>query len=345
MVQTSQTNIIRRDTAEARQIRCVVSGMRPTGALHLGHYCGALQSWVDLQTQAQQCFFMVADLHALTTADDVATIAPSVEEMVRDWLAVGIDPTKAVIFRQSAVPAHAELALLLAMHTPLSWLERNPTYKEQLKEITSRDLKTYGFLGYPVLQAADILLYKATVVPIGEDQIPHLELTREIARRFNYLYKTELFPDCEALLSRTPRLLGIDGRKMSKSYDNAIYLSDSKEKVRAKVQRMFTDPQRIKMTDPGHPEECNVYSYYQVFVPSSQKHKEVYDWCSGAKKGCTECKGTLADHILNVLGPLQEKREKFLKEKNRIKDLLNEGAKKAKILAQKTMAEVREAVF
>ena len=234
--------------------------------------------------------------------------------------------------------------MVLSCLTPLGWLERNPTYKEQLREITSRDLQTYAFLGYPVLQAADILLYKANYVPIGEDQLPHLELTREIARRFNHIFKTNLFSDCEAILTETPRLLGIDGRKMSKSYQNAINLSDSEEEVRRKVKSMFTDPRRIKLADPGHPEECNVYSYYQIF--DKAQAPAVYDWCSKAKKGCTDCKLILAEALMkNKLHEIQEKRKELVSKKNRIKDILIEGQKKASQIAKTTMQQVREVVF
>jgi tryptophanyl-tRNA synthetase len=212
-----------------------------------------------------------------------------------------------------------------------------------LREITTRDLQTYGFLGYPVLQAADIMLYKATAVPIGEDQLPHLELTREILRRFNHIYKTELFPECKPILTQTPRLLGLDGRKMSKSYNNAINLSDAPDVLKTKVKQMFTDPQRIRMSDPGRPEVCNVYSYYQVFAP--EKAKDVYDWCSGAKKGCIECKSILADALLKRLAPIQEKRNELSKDKRRIRDILEEGRKKAQAIARQTMAEVKEVIF
>lgn len=323
--------------------KVVFSGMRPTGKLHLGHWVGALHNWVELQNN-YQCFFSIVDWHALMGEyEQSKDIQQNILDMAIDWLACGIDPQKSVLFVQSQVPEHLELHMVLSCLTPLGWLERNPTYKEQLREITTRDLQTYAFLGYPVLQAADILLYKANAVPIGEDQLPHIELTREIARRFNHLYKTDTFFDCEAILTPTPRLLGVDGRKMSKSYQNAINLSDSEEAIRAKVQSMFTDPRRIKLADPGHPEECNVYSYYEIFAP--QKKQEVYDWCSNAKKGCTDCKKILADQLLEKLKPIQEKREAICKDKNRIQDILNEGAKKAQSIARRTMEEVRRVVF
>ncbi len=323
--------------------KIVFSGMRPTGRLHLGHLLGALDSWVKLQEE-YECIFSVVDWHALMGEyEQSQAISENSLEMVIDWMACGLDPKKSIIFIQSHVPEHLELAMILGCITPLGWLERNPTYKEQLREIKTRDLHTYAFLGYPVLQAADILLYKASAVPIGEDQLPHLELTREIARRFNHIYKTPLFPDCKAILTETPRLLGVDGRKMSKSYQNAINLSDDETTIRKKVQSMFTDPKRIKMNDPGHPDECNVFSYYKLFA--GEKQKEVYDWCSNAKKGCTDCKKTFADLLLEFLAPIQEKRKVFSKNKGDITRILDDGAKKASILAQKTLTDVKKVVF
>ncbi len=321
----------------------VFSAMRPTGKLHLGHLVGALHNWVDLQEE-NQCIFCVVDWHALMGEyAQSKDIRQNIFDMVVDWMACGIDPERSILFVQSHVPEHLELHMILSCITPLGWLERNPTYKEQLREIKTRDLQTYGFLGYPVLQASDILLYKANTVPIGDDQLPHLELTREISRRFNHLYKTNLLPDCKAFLTQTPRLLGIDGRKMSKSYQNAINLSDSKEETKEKVRRMFTDPKRIKLADPGHPKKCNVYSYYGVFAP--EVSDEVYAWCTQAQKGCTDCKMVLAGHLLKKLEPVQEKREKLAKNKNRVKDILEEGKKKAQEIALKTLAEVKEAIF
>jgi tryptophanyl-tRNA synthetase len=323
--------------------KTVFSGMRPTGKLHLGHLVGALQNWIKLQDQ-YHCIFGIVDWHALMGEYEQSKgIQQDITEMAVDWIACGIDPNKSIIFVQSDVPEHLELQMIFSCITPLGWLERNPTYKEQLREIKTRDLQTYGFLGYPVLQAADILLYKATAVPIGEDQLPHIELTREIARRFNNLYKTELFPDCEGILTKTPRLLGVDGRKMSKSYDNAINLSDTPDVIRKKVQGMFTDPKRIRKTDPGHPDECNVFSYYKVFCPDMEK--EVYDWCTNAKKGCTECKDILAGTIIERLAEIQERRAALLKNKDRIKDILDVGRKRAREIAKKTMEEVKAVVF
>lgn len=323
--------------------KTVFSAMRPTGKLHLGHLVGALQNWIDLQ-QTHSCVFSVVDWHALMGEyAQSKEIKPNVTDMVIDWLACGIDPQKSIIFVQSHVPEHLELNMILGCLTPLGWLERNPTYKEQLREITTRDLQTYAFLGYPVLQTADILLYKANAVPIGEDQLPHLELAREIGRRFNHIYKTNYFTDCEAILTKTPRLLGVDGRKMSKSYNNAINLSDTPDEVRKKVSNMFTDPKRVRLTDPGHPEECNVYSYYQIFEPAQAP--EVHDWCTKATKGSVECKKILAESLLKKLAPIQEKRKVLAKDPNRIHDILEDGRKKAQAIARQTIEEVKNIIF
>ena len=317
--------------------------MRPTGKLHLGHLLGALKNWATLQ-QNYQCVFSVANWHALMSEyENSKTLRGYGIDMVIDWIACGIDPDRAIIYLQSDVVEHLELQMFLSCLTPLGWLERNPTYKEQLREITSRDLQTYAFLGYPVLQAADILLYKADAVPIGEDQLPHLELCREIARRFNSIYKKEVFSDCKAILTETPRLLGLDNRKMSKSYGNTINLSDSEADVSKKVVSMITDPKRLRKTDPGHPDECNVYSYYQVFA--SSQASEAHQWCSKALKGCVDCKKNLAVHINKELLPIREKRLGLEKDKDIIEDILKQGAQKARVIAQKTMAEVREVVY
>ena len=317
--------------------------MRPTGKLHLGHWVGALNNWVSLQ-EKYPCIFGIVDWHALMGEyESTEGIQDNILDMAIDWMACGIDPEKSIVFVQSKVPEHLELFMILSCLTPLGWLERNPTYKEQLREITTRDLQTYAFLGYPVLQAADILLYKANAVPIGEDQLPHIELAREIARRFNHVYKKEIFPDCGAILTKTPRLLGVDNRKMSKSYDNTINLSAPPEALKKRVQGMITDPKRIKLSDPGHPHECNVYSYYEVFAP--WQTKAVYDWCTHAKKGCTDCKKNLAEALSKDLGPIQERRADFSKDKNRIREILEEGSKKASQIARKTIAEVKEVVL
>lgn len=323
--------------------------MRPTGRLHLGHLAGALKNWVKMQ-QEYECFYMVADYHALMSEyEDPSQLKANAIDNVADWIACGIDPDKSVIFVQSSVPEHLELDMILSAITPLSWLERCPTYKEQLREIEGRDLATYAFLGYPVLQAADILIYKANAVPVGEDQLPHLELTREIVRKFHYLYlsagqagKKEIFPEPEAILTATPRLLGIDNRKMSKSYGNTINLSDSPDEIRKKVASMVTDPSRIKKSDAGHPDICNVYSYYKFFFPDFSD--AVAKDCVSATVGCVEDKGRLAERIIELLKPIQEKRDNLLKDKGAIEDILVSGANKAREVAQRTMGEVKQAV-
>lgn len=262
--------------------KIVFSAMRPTGKLHLGHSVGALNNWIELQKE-YACIFGIVDWHALIGEyEHSKEISDNIIDMAIDWVAYGLDPEQSIIFVQSRIPEHLELQMILSCLTPLGWLERNPIYKEQLREIKTRDLQTYGFLGYPVLQAADILLYKANAVPIGEDQLPHIELTREISRRFNHIFKNNFFPDCEAILTKTPRLLGLDGRKMSKSYQNAINLSHSAEEIKNKVKNMFTDPKRVKLVDPGHPDECNVYSYYGVFA--SERCGDVHQCCRHHQK-------------------------------------------------------------
>ncbi|MBF0503909.1 MAG: tryptophan--tRNA ligase [Candidatus Omnitrophica bacterium] len=321
----------------------IFSAMRPTGKLHLGHLLGALKNWVSLQEE-YQCIFSIADWHALMSEYENSRPLRSYGiDMALDWMACGIDPEKSIIYVQSDVSEHLELQMFLSCLTPLGWLERNPTYKEQLREITSRDLQTYAFLGYPVLQAADILLYKADAVPIGEDQLPHLELCREIARRFNSIYKKEVFNDCRAILTETPRLLGLDNRKMSKSYGNTINLSDSEEQVETQVVSMITDPKRIRKTDPGHPEECNVYSYYLVFA--TKQAPEAHQWCSKALKGCVDCKKNLSKSINQELKPIRDKRAQLEQNKSRIEDILNEGSKKARVIARQTIEEVRQAIY
>ena len=323
--------------------KTVFSAMRPTGNLHLGHLVGALNNWIKLQEE-YSCIFGIVDWHALMGEyEHSKAISNNIIEMAIDWIACGIDPEKSIIFIQSDVPQHLELQMILSCLTPLGWLERNPTYKEQLREIHTRDLQTYGFLGYPVLQAADILLYKADAVPIGEDQLPHIELTREISRRFNHIYKTEFFSDCAAILTETPRLMGLDGRKMSKSYHNAINLADSREDLTKKVKNMITDPRRVRLTDPGHPDECNVFSYYQVF--QKEQTGNVRQWCTKAEKGCTDCKKNFADLLLNSLEPMSERRRELEKDKDYIRDVLTQGAKKARAIAQKTIDQIKEVMF
>ncbi|MEW6721228.1 MAG: tryptophan--tRNA ligase [Thermodesulfobacteriota bacterium] len=320
----------------------VLSGMRPSGKLHLGHYIGVLVNWKKLQEE-NDCFYFAADWHALTTEyENTGIIRESIDDMIIDWMASGIDPAKATLFIQSHVPEHAELHLLLSMITPLSWLERNPTYKEQLREITTRDLHTYGFLGYPVLQAADILMYDAALVPVGVDQLPHLELTREIARRFNFLYK-ETFAIPDAHLTETPKLMGTDNRKMSKSYGNAILLSDTAEEVWDKVRPMVTDPARQRRTDPGNPEICNVFSYHKIFSDQETIGK-VNVGCRTAGIGCIECKRWMYEGMEKVLKPIREERLRIVESGVSVRDILAEGTAKAKQVAEKKMTEVRDAV-
>jgi tryptophanyl-tRNA synthetase len=320
----------------------ILSGMRPTGRLHLGHLVGALRNWVKLQDE-YDCFFMVADWHALMSEyENPKGIKDCVFDNVADWLACGISPDKSVLFIQSEIKEHLELYMALSLLTPLGWLERCPTYKEQLREIKNRDLKTYAFLGYPVLQAADILLYQAQAVPVGEDQLPHLELTREIVRRFNGLYKKALFPEPQALLTDEARLLGLDGRKMSKSYDNFIALSEENDSVRKKTAQMFTDPARIKRSDAGHPEKCNVHSYYAVFAP--ERSREIERLCREAQIGCTECKKELAEILIKFLAPIQQKRNDLLLNPKQISDILERGKQLAGEVARRTIAEVKAAL-
>jgi tryptophanyl-tRNA synthetase len=320
----------------------IVSGMRPTGKLHLGHYHGALTNWLRLQEQ-YQCYFFVADWHALTT--DYATpqgIRHNTLEMVIDWLSVGLDPTKSVIFRQSSVKEHAELHLLYSMITPVSWLERNPTYKEQMKEIVGKDLSTYGFLGYPVLQAADITIYKAKKVPVGVDQAPHVELTREIVRRFNQLYRT-IFPEPEVLLTEAQKVPGLDGRKMSKSYGNAVFLSDAPEEIDAKLSRMMTDPARVRRTDPGEPEKCPAFQLHKIYC-TPEEIEFVTQGCRTAGIGCLECKKIMIKHVIEELAPVRERRTLYEKNPQGVEEILAKGNQTARQKAGETMAEVRETI-
>ena len=320
----------------------ILSGMRPSGKLHLGNFFGALDSWVKLQDE-YECFYFAADWHALTSEyENTEIIKESITDMFLDWLSAGIDPDKSTIFIQSKIPEHAELHVLLSMITPLSWLERNPTYKEQQQELTNKDISTYGFLGYPVLQAADIIIYKAHKVPVGIDQVPHLELTREIARRFNFLYK-ETFPLPEPILTEIPKLLGIDGRKMSKTYNNAIYLSDPPEVIREKTEQMFTDPQRARKSDPGDPKICNVFSFHKLFSPPEEV-SEISHSCHSAGIGCVDCKKRMASRVITFLSPLQIKREYFLTHVEMVEEIIETGIKKARSIAKETMNEVREAI-
>lgn len=319
----------------------ILSGMRPTGALHLGNYFGALENWVKLQDE-YNCFFVVVDWHALTTGyEDTSEIKNNIDDIVIDWLSAGLDPEKSNIFLQSNVKEHAELHLLFSMITPLSWLFRCPTYKDQLAQMKDKNITTYGFLGYPNLQAADILLYKADTVPVGEDQLPHLELTREIARRFNHIYG-ETFPEPAPKLTKAKVLPGMDGRKMSKSYGNAIAMSDSPEVIRKKVSTMITDPARIRKDDPGHPEVCTVFAFHKVF--NEAEVPEIECQCTAGKIGCVQCKRNLADKMVSYMAPIYEKRQEILKRPGIIKEVIENGNENARKVARKTMEEVRRAM-
>jgi tryptophanyl-tRNA synthetase len=321
----------------------VVSGMRPTGRLHIGHYHGVLENWVRIQDQ-YDCFFFVADWHSLTTEyAETSGIKDSAREMVLDWVAFGLDPAKCIVFEQSQVVQHAELNLILGMITPVSWLERNPTYKEMLDNIEHRDLTTFGFLGYPVLMAADIILYKSTRVPVGHDQLPHLEITREIARRFNHLYSCQVFPEPEALLTETPKLLGLDGRKMSKSYNNSIYLSETAEETAAKIKGMVTDTQRVRRADPGDPDQCVAFNLHRLYVPQ-EKLDEIIPACRNASIGCVDCKKILTDCLNDRLAPFRARREELAAAPGFVDDLLADGSRKAAVVARETMVQVRDAL-
>jgi tryptophanyl-tRNA synthetase len=325
----------------------VVSGMRPTGKLHLGNYVGALANWVKLQ-ETHECFFFIADWHALTTDyADPSNIGSNSLEVALDWLAAGLDPERCTMFVQSHVPQHAELHLLFSMITPLGWLERVPTYKEQQQNLATKDLSTYGFLGYPVLQSADILIYKAGFVPVGEDQVAHVELTREIARRFNHLYKrkdgTVILPEPQPQLTHTPKLPGTDGRKMSKSYDNYILLSDPEPVIRQKLKTMVTDPARVRRTDPGNPDVCPVGDLHKIFS-DKQTLEKVYAGCRSAGIGCIECKGWAADNLIKTIAPMQERRRKYEEKPELALQIIEAGDAKARASAENTMKEVRDAM-
>jgi tryptophanyl-tRNA synthetase len=324
----------------------VLSGMRPTGKLHLGNYMGALANWVKLQDSGQyECYFFIADWHALTTDyADPSQIRKNTADVALDYLAAGLDPEKSVLFVQSHVPQHAELALLLGMSTPLGWLERVPSYKEMQENLTNRDLTTYGFLGYPVLMAADILLYRADFVPVGQDQQAHVELTREVARRFNQLYKLdrrEVLPEPKVLLTPSPKLPGTDGRKMSKSYGNTILISDPEPEIRQKLKTMVTDPARVRRSDPGDPDKCPVGDLHKLFSGPETLAK-VYEGCRSAGIGCIECKGWATDALVKILQPIQDRRAKVTNAQ--ASEILKEGSRKAAVRAEQTMVEVREAM-
>ncbi|MFY9645043.1 MAG: tryptophan--tRNA ligase [Terriglobales bacterium] len=346
----------------------VLSGMRPTGKLHLGNYVGALENWVRMQDQ-YDCFFFIADWHALTSDyAETSNLQENVHDAMLDWLAAGLDPAKCTMFIQSHVPTHAELHLLLSMITPLGWLERVPTYKEQKENIKGKDLDTYGFLGYPVLQSADILIYKADVVPVGEDQVAHVELTREIARRFNQFYPRHdlgmgipqpiagdpetdearlrrffVFPEPQALLTPSPRLPGTDGRKMSKSYGNALFLTDPEPVVRQKLKTMVTDPRRVRRSDVGDPDVCPVGDLHKIFS-SKETMAKVYEGCRSAGIGCIECKSWAADALVQILNPMQERRKKYEDNPSLAWDILEAGSVRARQVADATMSDVRQSM-
>ncbi|MFZ3066360.1 MAG: tryptophan--tRNA ligase [Nitrospirota bacterium] len=343
----------------------VLSGMQPSGRMHLGNLIGALQNWIKLQDE-NECFFFVADWHAISTNyENTKDIKENVKQMLIDWLACGLDPVKSTLFIQSKVEEHAILHLLLSMITPVSWLERNPTYKEQQEQIKNRDLSTYGFLGYPVLQSADILIYKADAVPVGVDQLPHLELTREIARRFNYLYANKrsgerssawstdikesvawssgILIEPKALLTEIPKLPGTDGRKMSKSYNNAIYLSDPVDVFENKVKNLITDPARVRRTDKGNPDVCTVFVFHKIYS-SADDISQIDRDCRSAAIGCTDCKKRLLERMKLAMKPIWEKREALLSDPKKVFDIAEQGSIKAKRIASETLIMIKEAM-
>jgi tryptophanyl-tRNA synthetase len=324
------------------QKKRILSGMRPTGPLHLGNLLGALANWVNMQDD-YECYFFIADWHALTSDyDNTEPIEKNRKEIMLDWLSAGLTPEKSTLFVQSRVKEHAELFLLLTMITPVPWLERNPTYKEQIGELTNKDLSTFGFLGYPVLQAADIIIYKPYGVPVGVDQAPHVEITREIARRFNHFYGN-VFPEPATILTETPKILGIDRRKMSKSYNNAIFLSDSPKEISAKVSRMITDPQRERRSDPGNPDVCNVFDFHKLYT-DPQMVQEIDEQCRTAGIGCVECKQKMAQSLITALEPIREKRAYYESRPDLVDDIMTEGSDRARRIARSTMEEVRAAI-
>ncbi len=320
----------------------ILSGMRPTGPLHLGNLHGALLNWVEMQDQ-YDCFFFIADWHAMTSDyEDTDPISGYIRDMMIDWLSAGLSPDKSTLFVQSHIKEHTELFLILSMITPVPWLERNPTYKEQIVQLNNKDLSTFGFLGYPVLQAADIIMYKAYGVPVGIDQVPHVEITREIARRFNYFYG-DIFPEPESILTKTPKILGIDRRKMSKSYNNAIYYSNSPDDISTSVAKMLTDPQRARKSDPGNPDKCNVFEFHKLYSDSKTIDR-INKECRTAEIGCVECKQIMAKYLIKALEPMREKREYYEARPQLIDDIIVEGRDKARRVARQTMAEVRAAI-
>jgi tryptophanyl-tRNA synthetase len=324
--------------------RRIVSGIRPTGGLHLGHYLGVLRNWAALQAD-YQCFYFIADWHALTSEyRDPSVIAESTCGMVASWLAVGIDPQASVLFRQSDIKEHAELFTLLSMITPVAWLERNPTYKEMREELKDRDLGTFGFLGYPVLQAADIVMYSADRVPIGQDQLPHLELTREIARRFNYLYGAEILREPKEILTEAPRVPGLDGRKMSKSYGNAIFIDEDEASLSSKVMQMLTDIKRMRKGDPGEPKDCNLYPFHEHFTGEADR-ASIEKGCRDATWGCVDCKRLLIGNLKAQFAPIWEKIAYYKANTALVMDILASGRDRARLEAGRTMERVRAAMM
>ncbi len=320
--------------------KIVVSGMRPTGKLHLGHYFGVLKNWIEMQDQ-YQCWFFIADWHALTTEyQNPQLVRESTREVLLDWLAAGLDPQKATLFVQSRVPEHAELHLLLSMITPIPWLERVPSYKEMRNELKDRDLSTYGFLGYPLLQCADVAIYHADLVPVGQDQVAHLELSREVIRRFNFLYQPILV-EPQPYLTQAPKVLGIDGRKMSKSYGNAIYLSDDEKEIRKKMSACITDPARVRREDPGDPDVCTLFSYHQLFSPP-EIISQINVQCRKAQIGCVEDKKIACEQLLQFLKPMQERRRQFQEQPKLLEELMESGSEIARKVAVQNLAKVYE---
>mgnify|MGYP001461161577 CR=1 FL=1 len=320
----------------------ILSGMRPTGPLHLGNLHGALLNWISMQDE-YDCFYFIADWHALTSDyENTSMISGYTREMIIDWLSAGLSPDKSTMFIQSHIKEHAELFLILSMITPVPWLERNPTYKDQIVQLSNKDLSTFGFLGYPVLQAADIIMYKPSGVPVGIDQVPHVEITREIARRFNFLYG-EVFPEPEAILTKTPKILGLDRRKMSKSYNNAIFLSDKPDIISSKVSAMVTDPQRARKNDPGDPDVCNVFEFHRIYSEEATCG-DINPKCRKAEIGCVECKKIMAENLSKALEPIREKREYYEARPKMVDDIIADGIKRARKIAATTMEEVRASV-
>ncbi len=321
----------------------VLSGMQTTGPLHLGNLLGALNNWVSMQDEFD-CYYFAADWHALASNyEETDQLEANLVDLGINWLSAGLDPDKSTLFVQSLIPEHAVLHLLFSMITPLPWLERVPSYKEKMEQVENRDLHTYGFLGYPVLQAADIVMYKAHYVPVGIDQLPHLELTREIVRRFHDIYGNEVFVEPQPKMSAVPKLPGTDGRKMSKSYNNAIYLSDSAEDMTAKIKNIITDPARVRKTDPGDPEKCVAFDFHKIFS-SDDDNKLTIEECKTAKRGCVSCKKLLCDNILSYLGPLLEKRAQWEARPGDVLEILALGTTNARAVARQTVEQAEEAM-